>query len=393
MNGERPRSRGLHWALLASLVLHALVGLYAYFGPKPERTQSGGPRPIEVELTFREEPKPPPPVVTPVEVQPAPVVPEKTAKKKQPAAAQPAAPQVAQPVGPTEPSAPATTSGVVADKGDSPRQNAPFLVPRVGTMLPEMGTESALAEAPGRTIKNGPGEEVPEVAMREYVAETAKRRLDDDLSGIVADAQRKNGLVDPYFTRLLEDLNTGFKGADVKLTKRGTMQAVKEEVIDTYTQPAERFAKTGSPLANDEQARPFTESSFGRTIDRGGVPGGDIESSRMLQAGLQSMAFTAVIKDSAARPRLKTVLMLRQDGDGALAEATVVQHSGDLEFDEFVLHLSRKVVRDQGDTSDKGGAPSAYGWSSFWQFTWEPPEVKVKLLRVQKATALPLQLQ
>lgn len=392
MNGERSRTRGLHWALLASLVLHALVGLYAYLGPKPPAAVRAGPVPIEVELTFREEPKPPPPaVVKPVEV--APVAPEKTAKKKvsAPVPAVASTPQAAPPS--EEPPATTAPSGVVADKGDSPRQNVPFLVPRVGTMLPEMGTESALAEAPGRTLKNGPGEEVPEGAMREYVAETTKRRLDEDLGNLVADAQRKNGLVDPYFTRLLEDLNTGFKGADVKLTKRGTMQAVKEEVIDTYTQPAERFAKTGSPLANDEQARQFTESSFGRTIDRGGVPGGDIESSRMLQAGLQSMAFTAVLKDSAARPRLKTVLMLRQDGDGALAEATVVQHSGDLEFDEFVLHLSRKVVRDQGDTSDKGGAPSAYGWSSFWQFTWEPPEVKVKLLRVQKATALPLQLQ
>ena len=110
----------------------------------------------------------------------------------------------------------------------------------------------------------------------------------------------------------------------------------------------------------------------------------------MLQAGLQSMAFTQVIKDSASRPRLKTVLMLRQDGDGALAEATVIERSGDTEFDEFVLHLSRKVVRDQGDTSEKGGAPSALGWSSVWQFTWEPPEVKVKLLRVLKPPKAPL---
>ena len=104
------------------------------------------------------------------------------------------------------------------------------------------------------------------------------------------------------------------------------------------------------------------------------------------------MAFTAVLKDSASRPRLKTVLMLRQDGDGALAEAKVIEQSGDKEFDEFVLHLSRKVVREQGDTSETGGAPSALGWSSVWQFTWEPPEVKIKLLRVLKPDKrLPLQ--
>lgn len=392
MNGDRPR--GLHWALLASLVLHAVLGAYAFFGPKPDRGAPLGPKPIEVELTFKTEEPPAPPVPKPE--APAPVVPPTPAiaKKKTVAPARPVAVAAEPQTQPTaEPSGPSAPSGLVADKGDSPRQSAPFLVPRVGTMLPEMGTEAALADAPGKTVRNGPGEEVPAEAMREYTAERAKARLDDQLGEMVAKAQRENGLVDPYFTKLQDDLRGGFVGVDVKLTKRGTGQMLKEEVLDTYTAPAERFAKTGSPLENDEQAKQFTDSSFGRTIDRGGVPGGDINSSRMLQAGLQSMAFTAVIKDSASRPRLKTVLMLRQDGDGALAEATVIQHSGDLEFDEFVLHLSRKVLRDKGDTSETGGAPSAYGWSSVWQFTWEPPEVKVKLLRVLKGTALPLQLQ
>jgi tryptophanyl-tRNA synthetase len=81
----------------------------------------------------------------------------------------------------------------------------------------------------------------------------------------------------------------------------------------------------------------------------------------------------------------------RESNFEALAEATVIEKSGDTEFDEFVLHLSRKVVREQGDTSETGGAPSALGWSSVWQFTWEPPQVKVKFLRVIKPRAPSLQ--
>ena len=128
----------------------------------------------------------------------------------------------------------------------------------------------------------------------------------------------------------------------------------------------------------------FLAVQVGRTLERGAPQAGDSHDQAMLQAGMQSMAFTAIIKDSASRPRLKTVLMLRQDGDGALAETTVLEKSGDTEFDEFVVHQARKVVRDQGDTSEAGGAPSAVGWSSVWQFTWEPPQLKVKLLRVVK---------
>jgi hypothetical protein len=248
-------------------------------------------------------------------------------------------------------------------------------------VLPELGSGEE-GEAAGRTLRNGPGEEPDALAVREYTAERNKAKLDDQLGEMVAAVQRQTGLVDPYFTRLQADLSTGFKGAHVELSERTAAQTFTQEVVDTYTGPASQFGKTGNPMSDPEQARPFNESSFGRTLERGGNQLGDAHDQRMLEAGMQSMAFTQVIRDSASRPRLKTVLMLRQDGDGALAETTVLEHSGDSEFDEFVIHLTRKVVRDQGDTSETGGGPSALGWSSVWQFTWEPPQVKVKLLRV-----------
>jgi len=379
MKHRQPRR--LHWALLASVFLHALLISWVVRSAADPGLAKKGPAPIEMELVMVTPPAPVPARVSPV--APAPSA-RPTGKTKQ-APKQAQAKQPAAPAGPTAPEQVVTApSAPVGEQADSPRQSSPFLVPRVGTLMPGLGTGAYEHEAPGRTVSNGPGEEPDEVAVREYVAERAEKRLNDQIGDMLAKAQRDNGLVAPYFTHLQADLLEGFKGVPVKLSKRSTAKMLKEEVVDTYTDPAERFAKTGSPLANDEQARQFSESSFGRTLDRGGIPGGDVHDQRMLQAGLQSMAFTAVIKDSASRPRLKTVLMLRQDGDGALAEATVIERSGDSEFDEFVLHLSRKVVRDQGDTSEKGGAPNALGWSSVWQFTWEPPEVKVKLLRVLK---------
>ncbi len=382
---KQRQPRRLHWALAASVLLHALLIAWMVLSPPEKGGAPKGARPIEVELVMETPVAPAPAVVA------APVAPEVPQKKQASKQAEKAQRPTAAPVAAAAAEPQTGAAPTVGEQADAPRQTSTFLVPRVGTVMPGLGNGSDESEAAGHTVRNGPGEEPDAVAVREYTAERASKRLNDQLGDMLAKAQRDNGLVNPYFTHLQADLVEGFKGVDVKLTKRSTGAMLREEVVETYTGPAERFAKTGSPLANDEQARQFSDSSFGRTLDRGGIPGGDVHDQAMLQAGLQSMAFTQVIKDSAARPRLKTVLMLRQDGDGALAEATVIEHSGDSEFDEFVLHLSRKVVRNQGDTSENGGAPSALGWSSVWQFTWEPPEVKVKLLRVLKEKGPQLQ--
>ncbi len=374
----------LNWALFASTMLHGLlIGWVLLSVPAPGAVSKSTSRPIEMELVVV--PPPPPPVAAdPVAPKPAAV---KQATKQPP----PERPKVVASAAAEPEKVTGAPSAQITEHADSPRQGSPFLVPRLGTVMPGLGTGAHENERSGYTLRNGPGEEPDEAAVREYTALRAQKRINDYLGELLGKAQRESGIVAPYFTHLQANLVQGFKGVDVKLTKRSTATMLREELVETYTEPAQRFAKTGSPLANDEQARQFSDSSLGRTLDRGGIPGGDVHDQRMLQAGLQSMAFTAVIRDSAARPRLKTVLMLRQDGDGALAEATVIEHSGDSEFDEFVLHLSRKVVRNQGDTSEQGGAPSALGWSSVWQFTWEPPEVKVKLLRVIQAKGPPVQ--
>ena len=92
--------------------------------------------------------------------------------------------------------------------------------------------------------------------------------------------------------------------------------------------------------------------------------------------------------NTAKRARLKTVLEIRQTASGALAETVVLEHSGDAKFDEWVIHQTRKLISDLGETED-GDTPwhdeSSKGFRSVWQFTWEPPKVKVKLIRVMRS--------
>jgi hypothetical protein len=375
---SRRRERKLPRALTASVLLHAALLCFVLWRGPVKPGEGRAPKPIEMQIVMVE------PVVAPAPPTPAPPPPPKTPTRSPRAESRGAPSKPSQPEVAAAPTAPAGPSAPTAEAADSPRGSSPFLVPRVGSVLPELGYGEE-SEAQGHTLKNGPGEEPDKLAVREYTEERTKVKLDDDLGEMVAAQQRKNGLVDPYFTHLAADLQQKFVGAKVKLTPKTSAETFKQEVVDTYVQPAERFAKTGNPMADPEQARQFNESSFGRTLERGGTQLGDAHDQRTLEGGMQSMAFTAVIKDSAQRPRLKTLMMLRQDGDGALAEASFIEKSGDDQFDEFVLHLTRQVVRDQGDTSEVGGSPSAWGWSSVWQFTWEPPQVKVKLLRVLKA--------
>ena len=105
---------------------------------------------------------------------------------------------------------------------------------------------------------------------------------------------------------------------------------------------------------------------------------------------MQQLASMQVMMNTAQRPRLKTVLEVRQTATGVLAETVVLQKSGDAKFDEFVIHQTRKLISELGETED-GDTPwhdeTSKGFRSIWQFTWEPPKVKAKLIRVLRTEA------
>jgi hypothetical protein len=113
-----------------------------------------------------------------------------------------------------------------------------------------------------------------------------------------------------------------------------------------------------------------------------GLSAGDVNGQREMGKAMQQFGAMEALVASAQRARLRTVIELRQDRDGALAEAVFLERSGDAKFDEFVLHEARKVVRSRGEVEDGAESPYKEGWRSVWAFTWEPPKVKAKLLRV-----------
>ena len=84
------------------------------------------------------------------------------------------------------------------------------------------------------------------------------------------------------------------------------------------------------------------------------------------------------IKENLSATQLRTVVALTTDARGVLADASIVERSGDRTFDESALHLSRKVVRGLPDSDEKALGTS--WWRSRWVFTWEPPRMKVRML-------------
>lgn len=374
MQKQREQNRGA-WAIALSLVLHALLALWMVFGDH-ERPQ--GPvvsHAIVVEIIEVEPPKAPEPERAEAPA-PAPA-PQKKDKKKT------AAPIEAVVV----PEQVAGDKGAPEKTDQAPIADAPRTVtlqPSLGVVLPGLGTgERELSK--GKTIVNGPGEEPDAVALREYTEDTIKRRLDEDLLNGAAAARARSGLMDPYFTRLGSKLNDGLGKAGVELRERKAGEILREEVFGTWQETASRYGKDGNPLNSADEERRVVESGFGRQAGVGqvnGLSGGDANGQREMAKAMQQFGAMEAIVASAQRARLRTVIELRQGRDGALAEAVFLERSGDVKFDEFVLHQARKVVREQGEIDPGDETPFKEGWRSVWAFTWEPPKVKAKLLRV-----------
>lgn len=380
MEVRREKRRGA-WALLLSLFVHALLAGWMLFG-QPERAPlSAASRPIEIEIIEVEAPRPPKPEPEAQAQAPEPPrAPQQKAKKKAAEAAPIEAVVAPAPAAGGEPGAPQSDHAPVAD---APR--AVTLQPSLGVVLPGLGTgERELSK--GKTIVNGPGEEPDPVAMREYTEENIKRRLDEDLLNGAAAARMRSGLVDPYFTRLGASLNDGLGKAGVQLRDRKVGEILREEVFGTWSETASRYGKDGNPLGSAAEERRVVESGLGRVANEGrvnGLSGGDVNGQREMGKAMQQFGAMEALVASAQRARLRTVIELRQDRSGALAEAVFLERSGDAKFDEFVLHEARKVVTRTGEVED-GLEPYKEGWRTVWAFTWEPPKVKAKLLRVLK---------
>ncbi|MFT3840835.1 MAG: hypothetical protein QM723_27850 [Myxococcaceae bacterium] len=384
MNGDAVRKRAQDRrhtlaALLLSLVFHAGGAfLLLRYAPAPKPVEERKPIEVEFRIIPRETPAPVP--------QQAPVPAQQAAKTAAKSKAQ-SKPQASEPH-PAEATPPSALS--FQERGsrnaDEPRANGTAsLQPRISTVLPGIGNGEG-DDAQGHTVVNGPGEDGDPDVIAEYTREKVGRKAQNLVDGLMGDAARNSGTLPPYFSKVQSGMMDGFGKLLPDLSEK-TKQQKAHEALDPWLVPAESYGKTGSPFANPDDARAVTDTGLGRIAQSGGFNHGDPGEAAYLNGRMQQLGAMQAMMNASQRARLKTVLEIRQTSSGALAETVVLEKSGDAKFDEWVIHQTRRLISDLGETED-GDTPwhdeSSNGFRSVWQFTWEPPKVKVKLIRVMR---------
>ena len=359
---QRDRQRFLT-LIGVSLGLHALV-LFAFSRMQVEATPK---KAVEMELAWVEAQPPPPPA----QVEPAPTQPpvKKTPKKSNVTPEQSSAP-----VAPSV-EAVVETGPSVGTRGDMPLATRPNLVPSAGFVMnlsPARGGE----ESRGTTVRNGPGEAPDQRSLNEYTGEVLTRRLNDDLSQEVGLAALGVGNVPTHFKR--------YESAMRQMLPKSKIDRTPMTDGDLARDVAGIIFNNG-PSA--EASRKVADSPLGRSVARQSVMTPNVEDQRFRESATQMLAQTENIKERISRERLRTVLEVTTDAYGTLADVSIVEKSGDPRFDESVLHFSRKVARTIPDADDKLLGTSM--WRTRWQFTWEPPDVRVRLLNAWRVKGQP----
>jgi hypothetical protein len=260
------------------------------------------------------------------------------------------------------------TSGGVGVAGgpmsDRPSAEGDPLTPGLGYV---MHLPRALDAEPshGATLRNHPTERVDEAAVAEYTSEVLSRTLDEQLRADVGAAAAGVGSAPPHFRRLESSLRQTFAQKPVDRTPGGDGASVAQALL--------------TPGISAEGARRMTDTGLGRSVQNNVGGGPNLEDQRSREAMLQMMGAIEGVKERLSAARLRTVLELTTDPSGAIADVTIIEKSGDPRFDESVLHLTRKTARALPEDDDARGLGASW-WRTRWQYTWEPPAVRVKLL-------------
>lgn len=351
---------------IASAALHGLA-LWALGTAVPAQPAERS-RPLEL-AWFESE--------RPVETQPRPAEPQPAASVR-PAAKRPAPSSKhvsGTPSAPATEGAKATSSGGVATlghTGDVPVAGGVQLTPGLERVF-TLAAPSNAAFPRGTTVRNGPGEEPDPVAALEFQGEVLTRRLTGELQQELGAAAVAVGAVPGHFRSVESSMREALRGgAGVETTAKSAGQVARDVAR----------LLLASPGISPEAARKVTDSPLGRSMAAGTVPLPNADEQRFREQAMQMMGAGEALKEKLSAPQLRTVLELTCDSSGAVADVTVVEKSGDPRFDESVLHLSRKVFRSLPENDDKGLGSS--WWRTRWQFTWEPPAVKVRLMTAHR---------
>lgn len=347
-----------------SLVLHAIfIVWFAKEAPAPRPDYFA--RPIVLEEVTWIDSKAEEPQVTPEPV--VKTTPTVTKKQQQPTTA-PSAPAPASSstgnTGTGTSDVPSNVEG--SDRGDGPVVARPSLTPSAGFTM-SLGT-GGLEERPrGTTVRNGPGEMPDQRALDEYTGDVLTRKLNAELREQVGLAAVAVGNVPAHFKR--------YEGAMKKALPKANIDKTPMSAGDVARDVAGIMFNNGPSAA---AANRVADTPLGRSIAGGNVPTPTVDDARSREQMLQMLSASENIRERIQRERLRTVLEMTTDATGALADVEIVVKSGDARFDESVLHFSRKVARQLPDSDDKMLGTNL--WRSRWAFTWEPPDVRVRLL-------------
>jgi len=246
---------------------------------------------------------------------------------------------------------------------DRPLSGAGVLAPGLGAVL-RLPPAGDAEPSHGATLRNHPSERVDDVALAEYTGEVLSRKLGEQLRADVGAAAAGVGSAPPYFKRLESGLRDTF-----------WTQAVDHGPLDDAAHAARSIL---SHDVSPEAAQRVTDSALGRAAQSGIGAGASMDERASREAMLQMMGAVEGLKERLAAPRLRIVLQLTTDPSGAVADVTVLEKSGDVRFDESVMHLTRKGARRLYEDDERGLGAS--WWRTRWQYTLEPPGVRVKLL-------------
>jgi hypothetical protein len=241
------------------------------------------------------------------------------------------------------------------------------------SLLPSLGGISGLLPTPapgfgGTTVRNTPEERGDPAVIAEYQGEVTKRRVDGLLGQGAGAAAVATGNVDPYFGAVVGRMRRALAHAAVP----SSLTAGLPPVVQSYGAMAQAFAR--GELNEPVAANPPMAN---------GLHAGNVDLQRQMEGMALSGKMTARIAGGSQVVVLEAVVELEHVGGGAVALANVVRSSGAADFDELALHHAKKGFLGPENGPDSGVGADGESFRSFWRFTWQPPHVRVELLRLE----------
>lgn len=318
-------------ALLLSLLLHVLLGVWMVTRPTPF-PKAPPERPIQV--TFETVTAPPPEPPKPEEPQPPAPKPREAVKPAPKVATrtpQPSSAPEEQPSGPVDDSPRASAALPPEPTASGP---APILFPsQLG--VAEQGTFE-VSPRRGETVRPDDPRFSKEV-LNAQAEQRVKARVTGWAEDTLAEARAERGLPHPYFTGVREAARAGLGKLAAEKGVRATLGQAMGAVAGRYLEGASSYGKGGDPGLGPPGQAPQLSEKLNQP-----------EAQAMRGLAQATETFNAL---STGKPLLSLTLELRQSKDKKTRTA-VLKRSSDPAFDAFVLEAWPAAIAGAGPPPD-----------------------------------------